>query len=201
MKTCNVCKAALPLMAFAISRAEADGRSYTCRVCAAERCRRWRLAHPGAYSKWHQTNRGRKRAYDEQWRKSNTDYRRDAYRQWAKANPDKVAANVRSRELAKLKATPPWATKESMLPFYTTAVRLTRETGIKHEVDHIVPIRSKIICGLHVPANLQVITRAANKTKGNHLVITQPASALSSSTEAFSSSSHALASASSLAGA
>lgn len=50
------------------------------------------------------------------------------------------------------------------------AERLTRETGIPHQVDHIVPLQSKIVCGLHVEHNLRVITATENARKKNKLV-------------------------------
>ena len=56
-----------------------------------------------------------------------------------------------------------------VLAFYEQARSLTRSTGVKHEVDHIVPLRGKTVCGLHVPWNLQVITRHENATKYNSL--------------------------------
>lgn len=52
---------------------------------------------------------------------------------------------------------------------YAEAKRKTHETGIPHEVDHIVPILGKFVSGLHVSWNLQVITAAENRAKGNRL--------------------------------
>lgn len=50
---------------------------------------------------------------------------------------------------------------------YDEAARLTRETGIKHHVDHIVPLKSPVVSGFHVEHNLQVIPKLVNLAKGN----------------------------------
>lgn len=46
----------------------------------------------------------------------------------------------------------------------------TIELDIVHEVDHIIPIRSNEVCGLHVPWNLRVITRTENRIKNNKII-------------------------------
>ena len=73
----------------------------------------------------------------------------------------------------KLKATPKWLTeqhKKEIKEVYNLANQLTLLTGIEHEVDHIIPIKSEIVSGLHVPWNLQVLTRKENRAKSNKLV-------------------------------
>jgi hypothetical protein len=46
------------------------------------------------------------------------------------------------------------------------AIRL-KTTGIAYQVDHIIPLQSKYVCGLHNEFNLRVITAKENNIKGN----------------------------------
>lgn len=84
-----------------------------------------------------------------------------------------VAADTAARKRHIRQATPKWLTKEQkqqIKAFYIEADRLKRETGVDHEVDHIVPIRGGIVNGLHVPWNLRVITAAENQKKNRKLL-------------------------------
>lgn len=45
--------------------------------------------------------------------------------------------------------------------------RISAETGVEHVLDHIVPLKHSAVCGLNVPWNLQIITRAQNAAKSN----------------------------------
>jgi hypothetical protein len=64
-------------------------------------------------------------------------------------------------------ATPAWADKKSIKEIYQLAAKLTESTGIMHEVDHIVPLTNKLVCGLHVEHNLRVVTFEENRKKSN----------------------------------
>jgi hypothetical protein len=86
------------------------------------------------------------------------------YRQ---ANLGKHCALQSQRKATKLKATPSWIDRVKVEIFYNEANRLTKETGLLHCVDHIVPLRSKWVSGLHCEANLQVITASDNGIKSN----------------------------------
>lgn len=90
---------------------------------------------------------------------------------WAKKLSKAERAAIQGeRNARKAKATPRWLSKKDMADIaeiYSQAVLLTASTGVKHEVDHIVPLRSKVVCGLHVAWNLRVIPAHANRSKSN----------------------------------
>lgn len=62
---------------------------------------------------------------------------------------------------------PTWVDRKELQAFYDIADAVTLQTGIRHTVDHIIPIVHPYVCGLTVPWNLQVIRHAANVWKGN----------------------------------
>jgi hypothetical protein len=89
---------------------------------------------------------------------------------YSKLTPEeygRYVEGVRRYQAARLQATPVWADVDAMAAIYAEARRLTRKTGEPHHVDHMVPLVSSIVCGLHVPANLQVLRGAENLSKGN----------------------------------
>jgi 5-methylcytosine-specific restriction endonuclease McrA len=97
---------------------------------------------------------------------------------WKANNPDWIAASNKSRRRKHRLATPRWLTnkqKLEMRELYRIARTMTQTTGEPYVVDHIVPLRSNAVCGLHVPWNLRVITREENLRKSNQLVDTSGA--------------------------
>lgn len=112
-------------------------------------------------------NREARLAREKERRLANPELFKEKSRKYRARYPHRAAANVRRYQVRKLHATPKWANKFFIDEIYDLAVLRTKYLGIKHEVDHIVPLRSPLVCGLHVEHNLQVIPRSVNIEKGN----------------------------------
>lgn len=62
---------------------------------------------------------------------------------------------------------PPWVDKKALRALQREARRKSSVTGVKHVVDHIVPVDNPRVCGLSVPWNLRVVPQAHNACKSN----------------------------------
>lgn len=60
-----------------------------------------------------------------------------------------------------------WADMDAIKKVYAEARRISLETGIKHHVDHVLPVNGDLVSGLHVETNLQILTALDNIKKGN----------------------------------
>jgi len=92
---------------------------------------------------------------------------------WKANHKTQVLADNKVRRRKHREATPPWLTrkqKSEIRQLYQIAITMTQTTGEQYVVDHIVPLRSHEVCGLHVPWNLRVITQEENLKKSNKLV-------------------------------
>jgi 5-methylcytosine-specific restriction endonuclease McrA len=78
-----------------------------------------------------------------------------------------ATARAQKRNATKINAFPAWANVVAIEELYALAAKMTEETGVRHEVDHIVPLTSDRVCGLHVEHNLKVITGDDNRSKSN----------------------------------
>lgn len=149
-------------------------------------CRKSRILHKEEYAKRRITAYWKNPEYYRQIvresAKNHPDKIRERCRIWRKKNIEKVRAtfrlymkthrymfneiNARQRLIVK-QQTPKWADKEKIRQFYILARKLTKETGIPYHVDHIIPLKGKNVCGLHIETNLQVIPAIENIKKNN----------------------------------
>lgn len=118
-------------------------------------------------------NHDRVREQKQKYREENREKILENQKAWKKANKGKVLANVALRKMRKKNATPPWLTKEQkrqMREIYETAQTLRENLNEDFHVDHIIPITSPFVCGLHVPWNLQILLAEENIRKSNSLI-------------------------------
>lgn len=138
-------------------------------------------------NKWKKDNPTLRKKHNEEWDKKNKEKRlkisrdykarnrkkvRLFYNQWRKANPEKVKEIKEKRRALKANATPIWyeSQREEIQAIYKEARELTIKTGILHHVDHIYPLKPRKKTdpvGLHVVANLQILTAEENVRKSN----------------------------------
>ena len=82
----------------------------------------------------------------------------------------RIVARESAKRATRKRAAPAWLTDRHLSQIeavYAEAAALSQSTGIPHQVDHIVPIAGRNVCGLHVPWNLQILTQSQNASKGN----------------------------------
>lgn len=128
-----------------------------CVQCSRDRARRWRRDNPARF-----------RDSLADYCSRNADRQRAKTREWAKSNPERVRDHRATTKKHVKHATICGSTySRQIASIYRQARELTKITGTQYVVDHVVPLRGKKVCGLHVPWNLQVITSDENLRKLN----------------------------------
>ncbi len=99
-----------------------------------------------------------------------TDICKNAQRVYKKLNAGKVCAWGQKHRSLKLQATPSWYEKDKVELIYIKAKEWSKILGCELQVDHIVPLNSKLVCGLHCWSNLQLLDKPINGSKRNKLL-------------------------------
>ena len=107
----------------------------------------------------------KRRAYDRA--RNGSEARKASAKKCRENNPGLVIARAIERKKRVRRAFPAWANKEAVRQFYEIARKLTNGTGESWHVDHIVPLKNDLVCGLHVHNNLRVIRATDNLRKNN----------------------------------
>ena len=158
MKTCNTCAQTKELSEFYYIKStnKFTGICLLCRDIARKQ--------------YYKNNRKRELAVNQNYMARNRDkilaYMREYTRQYVIDNRHYYNAHCAKRKATILKATPPWFNELEVTRIYRKAYIL-RRCGSDVHVDHIIPLQSKTVSGLHCAANLQIISAADNLSKGN----------------------------------
>lgn len=192
MKTCTTCKVPQPLTAFGNNATRPDGIEGRCRSCRAEYRNRNRNRIAAKKAADYLANRDRERVKRKKHREANPEAAAARFARWVEKNPEHFKAyqleyrraNVtrkaayekanavwrtayeNMRRARKLRATPAWANGQKINEMYAQAAAV-RGVGLPCHVDHIVPLKSPFVCGLHNEFNLQLLPPLDNISKGN----------------------------------
>lgn len=179
-KVCARCKKAKDTGLFYANKRMKDGFNTFCIVChkkdniqrkAKNRADPESKAVEAVYKKQYRERTVEERAkYMNKWRKANQEHIIKYGTKYRKANKARYNFLCQKRKIDLINRTPKWLTADDMWLIseaYDLATKRTQTTNVEWHVDHIIPLRGSRVSGLHVPLNLQVVTRKENQRKTN----------------------------------
>lgn len=107
---------------------------------------------------WQKNNRAQASANLAAWKARNPEKVKEQRRAYREANPKKQTHDKAMQRARALNAVPPWVDVSAIRAIYDAC-----PDG--YEVDHIIPLQHELACGLHVPWNLQYLTKVENQRK------------------------------------
>lgn len=165
-----------------------DGRNAYCRVCAKEKMAASYVKHrekrretmranyeekkdeyKARAKKWAEANPQKRHEVTKRYLKNNPEARYQTSKNHRLANPGVYAAHFKMRQTRKRQALSSWADLGAIEALYIECARITKETGIKHHVDHYFPLKSDVVCGLHNEFNLRIVPASINLAKHNQM--------------------------------
>lgn len=174
MKLCNSCNELKPLSDFS-----KGVRVTYCKVCKNIQTKQWRLLNLHRIKEYNAihnrenyiNNKELKISTAKEWNIKNPNRRKEIVRKNNSKYPERRTAACNKRRAQKMKATPRWLTEKHwdiIKQIYAKSREYQLATNILCNVDHIIPLKHKDVCGLHVPWNLQILTKLDNNKKKNN---------------------------------
>ena len=149
-------------------------REYAAKHKAYARVKAWRAANPEKraaqnqrYAEKHPENVCAKSI---RWKRNNPEKSAEISKATRAKNADRIVANKAKYRASKTNRTPSWLTEQDLVVircFYAVARMYNRESNDRWHVDHVIPLNGKLVSGLHVPSNLNVIRAKENHLKNN----------------------------------
>lgn len=156
MKTCSKCNKIKDFSAFYNRKDSKDGKQKWCKICDNKRTFEYR-----------EENKDKVLKTREQYRLKAKEKMRNYFANWRKENKELTVFYANKRRALKLTCTPKWADENRIKEFYQKARILSESSGIIYHVDHVIPLKNDLVCGLHTHDNLQIISRDLNLLKSN----------------------------------
>lgn len=163
-KKCICCGKEKPMELFSKHPRMRDGHLNKCKPCCVEYARNRRASKPADVLRAE-----RHAEYERQVAKGNRTRERSLSD--IRNQSDPLDRKIRSLRYMHKQRVPVVALTELDELVFDEAVRLSHAraeaTGIRWEIDHVVPVKGKAACGLHNAFNLQVVPKRWNELKSN----------------------------------
>jgi hypothetical protein len=141
---------------------------------AYQRIKEWRAANP---EKWKEQRKRYVKKHPDvvtaksiRWKKANPERAAEVSRKTRLKNKARILATKAKHRASKRNRTPIWVDKDHLSLIkeaYELAILRTKMFNFSWHVDHIIPLNGKIVSGLHVIENIQVISGSENLLKNN----------------------------------
>lgn len=157
-KNCSKCKVSKHRSNFRRNKSSSDGLRHECKKCKYLMDKKYRDENFEKVSIV-------KRKYERENRDKLNQKRRELYH----SDIDKYRARSNFYTTRRKNSTPDWCNdyKDEWERIYNNRLQIEKDTGIKHHIDHIIPVINDKVCGLSVPWNYQIITEEENIRKSN----------------------------------
>lgn len=169
-KICSTCKVEKIIDDYYKQKSGKYGVKSVCKFCCHQyRVQVYKDNKDGAIEYSHKYYNANKDKLQEQGRiryHNNSAALLEYQRTYRKNNPHIINAIKAKRRVTKKNGTPAWADLLAVKGLYQLAA-IFNSTGINLQVDHIVPLQSDRVCGLHCEANLQLLSASDNIKKSN----------------------------------
>ena len=115
-----------------------------------------------SHKAWRQENKGHLKTYHRKYQQENRERVNANNRKYSKTEKGGAVNRAKRayRRALQKQATPSWVDRASLKAIYAVCPK-------ESHVDHIIPLDNELVCGLHVPWNLQILTGFENDSKGN----------------------------------
>jgi len=161
MKLCLSCREEKINSAFVRDKSRKDGLCNSCKECRSKH-----------HARYYADNAEKKLVSRKEWGLKNTDQRKSYMKAYQSENAALYASHAARRREHIYERTPASmieSDSKCMTGFYLMRERVSDCLGITHHVDHVVPLRGKTVCGLHVPWNLCLLPEKINMSKSNKM--------------------------------
>ena len=127
------------------------------------------IKQKAAKIRYYLKNKEKKKEYQRTYNRTSEVYKRN------RPAIRRIYSNLRNKrtKLARLRCSTK-QDRQAIKQIYADCRAINLSSDVKYVVDHIIPLNSSEVCGLHVAWNLQIITEEANLAKSNSFISDWP---------------------------